>query len=461
MVQKLIAISNLEQHETVKTAPSTQAYNFKRMLLEKLDVFIQELFEQTLLNQAIQESAHESYQQKQVRLEELQQKLEACKPPMPIQELVNMQQQLEHFQREAFGLLKQRPTVAHRGYPVYVDYKTNLTVCGGVEMRGIRWTGEAKKADAPRVTFSPLETYINATHDEAEKQLIEETLNGVQKRINYLMPSKAIEPLNELEWYEHCIPVVIIHPIEGHVNMLKNLAKYIRYPVYGIQYTQQAMQFETVEQLAAHYWEQIRAQFGEARVHLCGYGFGGLVAVEMGATQYERCASLTVLDAAAAASTYSNRYSRVFEVETEQMELDALFTFAQQYLQILNKIEFYNQIMSLNSLEQRIAYVVAQLMAHSQFQFEPIDLEYAARSYVIKYSMMHRYRPTRPLGFKQVFLVRSGQQEARINAQHFLQQVYTSLVDTQYVDCDYRSFLEGRNGYQVASILNENLLRFF
>ena len=118
--------------------------------------------------------------------------------------------------------------------------------------------------------------------------------------------------------------------------------------------------------------------------------------------------------------------------------------------------------MSLSSLEQRIAYVVAQLMAHSQFQFEPTDLEYAARSYVIKYTMMQRYRASRPLAFKQVFLVRSGQQqEARLNAQHFLQQAYTGLVDTQYVDCDYRSFLEGRNGYQVAGILNENLLRFF
>lgn len=312
-----------------------------------------------------------------------------------------------------------------------------------------------------RVTYTPIRQYIGS--EETDRQLIEEC-GSMGKKLNYLMPQKCIVPLNQVDMYEVGLykptPVVIIHPIEGHTNTLRNLAKYIKAPVWGVQYTRQAMQYETVEELAQFYWSKIQAQFGETRVHLCGHAFGALIALQMSAFRPERCLSLTVLDDNITRKTYK------FHSEVNQeIESDALVKFAQQYLQTMNKVEFYQQLVCFETLNQRIRFVVRELMNRSLFRFEPVDLEYAARSFVAKYFMLVRYTPCMMLRLPVVNLIKCGQQSSLIQTrtllQTLLEQCFSGRLDCQYVDCDVKSFLEGNNGYQVATILNENFLRHF
>lgn len=324
-----------------------------------------------------------------------------------------------------------------------------------------------------KITYSPLREYVNLSADELERQLIEETLESmkgsmktttVNKKVNYLMPQKTIVPLNQVDLYEvgqyKPTPVVIIHPIEGHTNTLKNLARYIRSPVYGVQYTRQAMQYETVEELARFYLSKIQAQFGEERVHLCGHAFGSFVAMEMSSIKPSRFVSLTLLDD----NTPRKTYKMSSDVSVE-MESDALFRFAQMYFVNMNETEFYHQLTSLHSLNQRVRYVVRELMNRSQFTFEPIDLEYAARAFVTKYIMMMQYTPVQELRMPTVYLIKSGLQQSlvqiRTQLENFLEHYFSGRLYTEFVDCDFRSFLEGHNGYLVASILNENYLRHF
>jgi len=320
-----------------------------------------------------------------------------------------------------------------------------------------------------KITYSPLREYLNTNTDVVERQLIEETLGSmrtetINKKINYLMPQKTIVPLNQVELYEvgqyKPTPVVIIHPIEGHTNTLKNLARYIKSPVYGVQYTRQAMQYETIEELAQFYLTKIQAQFGEQKVHLCGHAFGSFVALEMASLRPTRFLSLTVLDDNTPRKTY-----KMHADVTEEMESDALFRFAQMYWTNLNKIEFYQQLSTLQTLNQRIRYVVRELLTRSQFTFEPIDLEYAARSFVTKYIMMIQYTPVKQLRMPSVYLIKSGLQQSLVQTrtvlQNMLEHYFAGHLFTEFVDCDFRSFLEGHNGYLVASIFNENFLKHF
>jgi len=303
------------------------------------------------------------------------------------------------------------------------------------------------------------------------------------RRVNYLMPTRVIERLNQVEMSPQQVPVVVIHPIEGHVNMLRSWAKQMKYPVFGVQFTQEAMQYETVEQLAEFYWTQIekeifrQQQVGTGvvvpRIHLCGYSFGSPVAFEMAGKRHGRVASLTFLDGCHSyvngqLSVFRNRFpmvelmNRIGEVEAE-----ILYTFVQQYVPtMITKREFVEELVRLSTLEQRIRYVVRELLSKSQFQFDQFDLELAARSYVNKMLMAIKYQPRQQLvNLPELLLIKStgplNLYEQFYGQDYGLGKVFGGKVLVKCVEGDNRSFLEGTNGYQVANILNEYYVRCF
>lgn len=278
------------------------------------------------------------------------------------------------------------------------------------------------------------------------------------------MPQKCIEQLNEVTNYSseyQMTPVVIVHPIEGHTNTLRNLAKNIRSPVFGIQYTREALKYETVEELAKFYWNQIKEQFGEnTKVHLCGHAFGAMVALEMAIQMPSMITSLTVLDDSVMTQTSYDMYREA----RQEMEADALMKFALQYYQTMNKIQFFQQLSLNKTTEQKIQFIVRELMTRSQFQFEATDLESAARAYITKYVMQCIYTPEQKLRLPTVYFIKGGEkqtQSVQTYLQKFFELCFAGKLETELVDCDVRSFLEGNNGYQVATIMNENLLRHF
>jgi len=321
-----------------------------------------------------------------------------------------------------------------------------------------------------QVTYSPLRKYMSFAED-AELELIEETLKWMTpstssssstKKTTYLMPQKTIVPLNQTELYQvgeyKQIPVVIIHPIEGRFNSLKNLARYIQAPVYGIQYTRQAMQYETVEQLAQFYLSKIEAQFGSERVHLVGHEFGSLVAFEMASVRPTRFVSLALVDD----NTPARRES--FQQTQENIEFNALYEFYQQYFQQpMNKFEFRRQFqaMQLQTFNQRVKYVVREIM-NRPVQFDAVDLEYAIRSFVNQRIMQNQYFPVfQSLRIPSVTLIKSNEQlglvQIKSKLQSFLEASNANIVEN-FVHFDFESMLEGSNASQVAQILNENFL---
>ena len=118
----------------------------------------------------------------------------------------------------------------------------------------------------------------------------------------YLMPQNCVEKLNNIALAK-CggvvsdeVPVVMIHPIEGHVNMLRSLAKLLKFPVYCVQYTSEAISCRSLKDLAKFYWIKVQEQLGNNKqVHLCGLGMGAIIALEMMKLNKGKCASLTFI----------------------------------------------------------------------------------------------------------------------------------------------------------------------
>lgn len=81
-------------------------------------------------------------------------------------------------------------------------------------------------------------------------------------------------------------PIFFVHPIEGVVSSMKQLAETMKRPVYGLQCVSYAP-LDTIQDLATYYIKQIRSVQTLGPYTIAGYSFGGCVAFEM-ITQLEQ-----------------------------------------------------------------------------------------------------------------------------------------------------------------------------
>lgn len=287
--------------------------------------------------------------------------------------------------------------------------------------------------------------------------------------IKYLMPRQCIEKLNQISMVNHQAPVVIIHPIEGHVNMLRNLAQLIKYPVLGVQYTKREMECHNIRQLADHYWREIEQQIGHnKRIHFGGYGLGAMIALEMAEMNAEKCASIILLDSGKSCVNINtvNMNKNILSSmrDSEKIRTEALFNFATRYLQDINKFELMRQLMNCGSPDQQIKLVVRVMMENSQFVFDQNDLIDAACSYVKKCQMMEEQEPTSGMQLNsEVILIKPNNNYTELD--NLLAQMINhteirmDMVEKHTIGCDARSLLEGKNCHYVAGIINETLIK--
>jgi len=290
-------------------------------------------------------------------------------------------------------------------------------------------------------------------HSDENLQRNEQTMH---QRVKYLMPRKCVEKLNRIDMRgadQHEIPIVIIHPIEGHGNMLRNLANMLKFPVYCVQFTTEATSCQDIQQLAEFYWTQVKNEIGSVHVHLCGLGFGALVALEMVSQETRKCASLTLLDGGCVdvKQIYQN-------LNRKKVETECLTTFLMKYLPTVNtRFEVMGALMKCQTLEKRIEFVVNELMDHPQLQFDLVDITEAAYAYVMKSLMKELYMPPMHLRQSHVLLIKADNRMT--NLMEILEKC-CSGYETHVINCDQRSLLEGDNCVNVAGIMNENLVRF-
>ena len=285
-------------------------------------------------------------------------------------------------------------------------------------------------------------------------------------KYNYLMPKFSIEKLNEFESSNKFYPLFVIHPIEGHTNMLKSWAKYMKYPVYGIQYTSEALKYDSIEKLAEFYLKQIDSEFGpESHFHLAGYSFGGTVAFELASKYANRIQSLTFFDGS---YKYFNPSSYSFgskfnDYSSSTREADFIYSFIAQYAPFPVGNKFIEELKSLDSFDSRVNYSVQYLMKSSNFNFYPEDIQQAVRSYVKRMIISDKYEPSLSLSFKEVILVKPSQSNAfseKFGKDYGLNAVTRGKVFIHAIDCDALSFWEPANAYKIATFLNEYLPTF-
>jgi hypothetical protein len=276
-------------------------------------------------------------------------------------------------------------------------------------------------------------------------------------KYNYLMPTKTIEKLNQVDIQPGYMPVFIIHPIEGHVNMLKDFGKYVKYPMYGIQFTHEALKYDTVEELADYYWSLIMKEFPYLeRFHLSGVTFGASVAYEMAIKYPTKVVSLSFFDGA---YKYEPKqpYGRMMKPD---LDIEWLYQFVSQYGEVKDPKKFLLALGQFGYFDERIKYAVSELLATPRFNFHPHDIELAAKAYVKKMKMAYLYEPTSPLRLPEVLAVYPYGTRKDYELDYDWSKYFGGKFTTKSVYCDKREFFEPANGEQVAIFFNEYLMKW-
>lgn len=95
---------------------------------------------------------------------------------------------------------------------------------------------------------------------------------------SYLPPHETLVTLNVNDNGKN---VYFLHPIEGHVDSMRELSTQLNANVHGFQYTKEC-KFGTIETISAFYLQRIKEIQDKGPYYLCGYSFGAVLAFEIG-----------------------------------------------------------------------------------------------------------------------------------------------------------------------------------
>jgi len=299
---------------------------------------------------------------------------------------------------------------------------------------------------------------------------------GITGRQGFYLPTRVVEKLNECELVfgqQQVTPLFIVLPFGFPIEIIKSWAQQLRVPVYGLHYTTECSRFETVEQLAQFYWQQIEKVFPQLeKFHLVGHTYGVPVAFEMASRRPQQVLSLVFLDSGLT-KTFLNTWFGKETPITGLSEIDALYQFYQLYVQggIMGVEQFRQVLSQLPTFDERVRYVCGKIVEQIGYTCDLVELEQLARLFVQRVVVSCRYVPTQPLRLTNILVVRPttvptteyayGQQ---LFEQELVEKIFQGLrqfvfgkLQVHLVDGEQVNFLHGETGSRIASILNKHL----
>jgi fatty acid synthase len=177
--------------------------------------------------------------------------------------------------------------------------------------------------------------------------------------LKQLLPTELLVLLNEKmngNKYQH---LFLIHPIEGHVEMLRELAQWLPITVFGLQSTNDVPD-TSIEDIAAYYIKKIVETQPTGPYLIGGYSFGACIAVEI-ALQLPSIAQLLLLDGSHSyVATHTKQYRTKFN-EPRHAEAAVLYAFLQQFIPNLDQKKMLSDFANLPSYDARLQFAAELL----------------------------------------------------------------------------------------------------
>lgn len=272
-----------------------------------------------------------------------------------------------------------------------------------------------------------------------------------------IMPSKVLVKMNEVKNDKES-PIFVIHPIEGVIISLQNLANQINIPVYGLQCTANTP-LDSIGDLAKFYITHIKTVVPKGPYTILGYSFGACVAFEMG-LQLEannENVKLFLIDGSPTYITTHTGKARVQKIKgnTAAEQSEALVYFILQFKEV-DQPQVVSELLSLKTWEDRLNRTTRILSKSTPFSSE--QLAAAAASFYFKLVAADKYKPnTKFRG--EVTLVRAIDNFVQMGDDYGLATLCHKKVHIQPLDGNHRSILTGKSVTKIATLLHETLVK--
>ncbi|XP_077868685.1 fatty acid synthase-like [Saccoglossus kowalevskii] len=256
-------------------------------------------------------------------------------------------------------------------------------------------------------------------------------------------------------------PLFIIHPIEGTVTELMDLACRLQCTCYGIQGTPD-VPTDSIESMARCYIDRMQAIQPIGPYRLAGYSFGASVAFEM-ALQLQskknadnRLEQLILLDGSHAyVSAHTQLYRDKFEAEDENvMETVAMFAFVQKFIPI-NYPQLKEEFTACKSLQSRL-HLASSKVADVHPSQDVESLLVAAEAFYRRLVACDAYNPASKYnGDVLLIKAKTGSESGDSLGEYYgLNQVCDGRITTYKIAGDHQSFIQGESASEVAIIMN-------
>ncbi|XP_057664642.1 fatty acid synthase [Diorhabda carinulata] len=266
-----------------------------------------------------------------------------------------------------------------------------------------------------------------------------------------IMPKKNLVQMNSRD--EKLPPVFVVHPIEGVVTALEDLAKNIKVPVYGLQCTA-STPLTSIGDLAKYYISQIKTVRPKGPYTIIGYSFGACVAIEMGIylERNKEKVDLFLVDGSHSyVATHTGKAKNTkIQGNTSAEQSEVLIYFIMQFKEIDQQKAFV-EMMELKSWNERLAWTVDILSGATPFS--PEDIAVAATSFYGKLAAADKYVPSGKFNGK-VTLFKAIDNYVQMGEDYGLSEVCTQKVTIEALKGNHKSILSGSSVEKIANIFN-------
>lgn len=266
---------------------------------------------------------------------------------------------------------------------------------------------------------SQLSSSISKTNESKSDSSIQSSKRNDKLQLSSLIIEIPKEKYCRLNQIEKGKPIYFIPPIEGDFSLLKILADQIKRPVYGLNWTKNLNEFDSIEKVSKYFIDLIRIIENNARsdcYNLVGYSFGTILAFEI-AIQLKRMEprpkiNLIFLDSSPIFISKSlQHYQKTRDISNriDEFESEALVNFLMQNVSI-NHDEVKKQLIDSGTLEKRLKRVVEIIQTSSKMfgkDFTTEMIETAAISFIRKFWMIHQYEINQNKFDDEIILIRA------------------------------------------------------
>lgn len=268
-----------------------------------------------------------------------------------------------------------------------------------------------------------------------------------------IMPSKTLVPMNTKESDASKTPVFIVHPIEGFVTALENLAKQLKRPAFGLQCTVDAP-LNSISDLAKYYISQIKTIQKKGPYSLIGYSFGACVAFEMGLQlekDNEKVKLLLIDGSPAYVATHTGKARDTKAIRGNQAaeQSESLVYFIQQFKEI-DQQKIVGEFMQMKTSEERLKATTQILKGATPFPED--QLAKAAQSFYEKLVAADKYKPTAQFN-GEITLVKASDNYVQLGKDYGLSEVCKQKVSVETLEGNHRSIIQGTTSQKIASLL--------